>query len=94
MIDPIAELESQASELGSQRELAKKMRVSAGYLSEVLSKRKGIGDKVLSYLGLQVTYERAASKLATTVPRDTKRLRERRYRAANPRTPRTNGSSK
>lgn len=57
-IDPIAELKSQAQELGSQKKLASKMKVAEGYLSEVLSGRKNIGKSVLKYLKLRIVYER------------------------------------
>ncbi len=56
-IDPIAELKSQL-ETVTQTELAKKMKISKSYLSELLSGNRGVGEKVLKYLKLKVVYER------------------------------------
>lgn len=47
----------------TQKDLAEEMGVSAQYLSDVLSGRRGPGQSILAYLGLEVGYfksERAA----------------------------------
>lgn len=59
MIDPIRILrESLGAE--SQAEVARKIGISPQYLHDVLNERRGPGDKILDYLGLErvVTFRR------------------------------------
>lgn len=41
----------------SQRQVAKDIGVSRAYLHDLLSGRRGLGDKVLKALGIRVRYE-------------------------------------
>jgi transcriptional regulator with XRE-family HTH domain len=56
----IARLQAAAKKLGSQAELARRLKVSEAYLSDVLNSRKDPGEKILQPLGLErvITYER------------------------------------
>jgi len=85
MIDPLEELSKQVEKDGSQLALAKRMGISPAYLSDVLNGRCNVGEKVLMFLGLKVTYERerAASLPPMDVPHDSRRARARRDRARN-----------
>jgi transcriptional regulator with XRE-family HTH domain len=58
MIDPIRMLRESLN--GSQAEMAEKIGVSPQYLSDVLNEKRGPGDKILAYLGLEkvITYRK------------------------------------
>lgn len=59
MIDPIRLLR-ETLDGGNQAEMARKMGISPQYLNDVLNEKRGVGDKILEYLGLEkvVTYRR------------------------------------
>lgn len=57
--DVIELIRGEAEKTGSQKELAKKLDVSAQYISDILNGRREPGDAILKPLGLHkvVTYE-------------------------------------
>jgi transcriptional regulator with XRE-family HTH domain len=57
--DVIELIRGEAEKTGSQKELAKKLGVSAQYISDILNGRREPGDAILKPLGLHkvVTYE-------------------------------------
>lgn len=59
MIDPIRLLR-ESLDGRSQSEMARKIGVSPQYLHDVLNERRGPGDKILTYLGIEkvVTYRK------------------------------------
>lgn len=59
MIDPIRLLRASLGS-SSQVEVARKIGISPQYLHDVLNERRGPGDKILEYLGIErvITYRR------------------------------------
>lgn len=57
--DVIELIRGEAEKTGSQKELAKKLGVSAQYISDILNGRREPGDAILKPLGLRkvTTYE-------------------------------------
>jgi transcriptional regulator with XRE-family HTH domain len=62
MIDPIRMLR-ETLDGGNQAQMARKIGISPQYLNDVLSGKRGAGDKILAYLGLEkiVTYRKRRS---------------------------------
>lgn len=46
-------LRAEADRLGSQKALADKIGIGTAYLSDVLAGKRGIGDPIQKYLGLE-----------------------------------------
>jgi len=59
MIDPIRMLR-ESLDGGNQAEMARKIGISPQYLHDVLNERRGPGDKILAWLGIErvVTYRK------------------------------------
>jgi transcriptional regulator with XRE-family HTH domain len=62
MIDPIRMLREILDD-GNQAQMARKIGISPQYLNDVLNGKRGAGDKILAYLGLEkiVTYRKRRS---------------------------------
>jgi plasmid maintenance system antidote protein VapI len=57
--DPLAVLRSMAHKAGSQKELARKLGYTSGYLSDVLNHRRNVTDEMLIKIGLRRIIVRA-----------------------------------
>lgn len=57
-VDPVEMLKTRVKQAGSQKNAALEMGISTAYLSDLINKRRGVGDKMLKILGLRIVYER------------------------------------